>query len=96
MDPDIDARRDGAYRATFAPSVFLSYNTPGRIKLYNAYKVGSPLSPTNWVTAPAANGFSLLNAYWKRYIWLDGEWPWLTAKGNPTQKHSQWYIEGLP
>jgi len=95
MDPDVDARRDGAYRATFAPSIFLSYDTPGRIKFYNPYKAGAPLSPTNWLTAPAPNGWSIMNHFWKRYIWLDGEWPWLTWRGSPGERHSQWAIEGL-
>jgi hypothetical protein len=80
------------FRATFDPWLFLSYGgTFGAVKLWNgtrnsSYQIGS-----------ADQAKSIMNLYWKQYIWADDKGNvYLTKKGDPKNMNSQWAIDPSP
>jgi hypothetical protein len=64
------------------------------VKLYNPYSVPN-LDPTNYKVDQAGSGWSLMSVYWNQYMWLSGESPYITRAGKPSNKDSQWQIDGL-
>ncbi len=85
-------KSDGFYfRLANNPSLFLSYwGTTGSVKLYH-----SP-NQAKYKLSKARNGWSIFNQYWKNYMWLYKESPYITGTGDPSEEHSIWSIEGLP
>lgn len=89
----VDAPEGGQYyRATAAPALFMSYTaTTGAVKLYNSpYQASFNLAPQ------AAGRFGIQSLYWKQWMWLDGQSPYISAKGNPGNGNAQWYVAPTP
>lgn len=80
------------FRSAVDPLLFLDYRAAtGAVKLYAP---GSD-EPASYALDPAGKGRSIRNTYWKQYIWLSGDEPYLTRTGNPANLNAQWSIEGL-
>lgn len=77
-------------RSTKAP-LFLSYReSTGAVKLYDTavdaqYKLDGK-----------AGKMTIYNLRWKDYMWLSGDSPYVSGKGDPKDDSAQWTIEGLP
>lgn len=80
------------FRATFDPWLFLSYSatSDGTVKLWNGTKNSS------YEVGSAGQAKSIMNLYWKQYIWTDENYVYLTKKGDPKNMNSQWWIEPSP
>lgn len=82
-------------RATFDPSLFLSYSgtADGTVKLWNGTQESSFS-----IAGPAGPGRkAIMNLYWQQYIWVDGSGNvYLTRQGNPVNDNARWTVEGLP
>ena len=83
--------RDHAiFRAAKAP-LFLSYRgTTGAVKLYSSaadaeYKLGKKDGKD-----------TIYNLRYKDYMWLNGESPYVSGKGDPKNDNALWSIDGLP
>ncbi|MFP2924648.1 hypothetical protein ACLESO_05410 [Pyxidicoccus sp. 3LG] len=86
----VGSQSDGYYRVASAPGLFLSYReSTGAVKLY-----GSP-NQANFRLQSAASGYSFENLYWKQYMWLSKESPYITRTGNSKNRNAQWFVEGL-
>ncbi|HEY8210427.1 MAG TPA: hypothetical protein VIG99_23255 [Myxococcaceae bacterium] len=91
----VGPKNDAVFRSASDPLLFLSYTgTTGSVKLYNPYTVPN-LDPTNYKVDKAGHGWSLMSVYWKQYMWLSGESPYITGTGKPSNKDAQWEIDGL-
>jgi hypothetical protein len=83
---------EARFRATFNPMLFLDYRAAsGAVKLY----APGTNDPASYDLPPAGQGRALKSLYWKQYIWLSGDEPYLTRSGNPKNLNAQWNIEGL-
>ena len=84
---------DAVFRVASSPWLFLSYtNTTGSVKLFNPFQP-YVADPTNYVVRSAPTGSSIMNIYWKQYMWLKDQSPYITRQGNPANPDSQWLIE---
>ena len=45
------------------------------------------------IVRSAPTGSSIMNIYWKQYMWLKDQSPYITRQGNPANPDSQWLIE---
>jgi hypothetical protein len=87
----VGSKDDGVYRVTQSPGLFLSYReATGAVKLFN-----SP-SQASYQLQKAGAGQSIRNLYWKQYMWLSKESPYITRAGNPANRDAQWLVEGVP
>lgn len=88
--------KDEAYfRVADSPLLFLSYRgSTGAVKLWNPYADGYK-TPTSFKVQEAKKGWSLKEKSWKEYMWLSDQSPYITKKGDPDHKDSQWEIDGL-
>lgn len=89
---------DGVFRLVDDPDLFLSYRlTTGAVKLYRPTALETP---TNYRIERLPNGppgsWSIWNRYWKQYMWLSGESPYITRQGDPKEPSGQWILEGMP
>jgi hypothetical protein len=83
------------FRVASSPWLFLSYTgTTGSVKLFNPFNP-YVADPTNYMIGPARAGSSILSVYWKQYMWLKGQSPYITSAGNPANPDSQWLIEPI-
>jgi hypothetical protein len=91
LDLIVVGTKDNAmFRVASSPRLFLSYTTAtGAVKLFNPHGT----DPTNYVINPARTGSSIMSVYWKQYMWLSGQSPYITPTGNPANPDSQWLIE---
>ena len=88
-------KNDGMFRVASSPWLFLSYtNLTGSVKLFNPFNPYIA-DPTNYKIGSAGPGSSILNIYWQQYMWLNGESPYITRAGNPSNPDSQWLIEPM-
>ncbi|HEX7154731.1 MAG TPA: hemolysin D [Thermoanaerobaculia bacterium] len=84
----VGSRGDGFYRATFAPTLFFSYNfTPGDAKLWGN------TTDSNYRLDPVGNNFGIFNFRWGTYFWLNGNRPRLNSQGKLPNANAQWVIE---
>jgi hypothetical protein len=91
----VGSRNDAVFRVAGSPWLFLSYtSTTGSVKLFDPYKPYIA-DPSNYIVGRAGPGWSLKSVYWKHYMWLKGDEPYITRTGNPADAGSQWLIEGL-
>ena len=91
----VGPKNDAMFRVASSPWLFLSYTgTTGSVKLFNPFNP-YVADPTNYTIRPAGNGVSIMNVYWKQYMWLKGESPYITRHGNPANPDSQWLIEPI-
>jgi len=87
---------DAVFRAVQNPLLFLSYRgTTGAVKLWDPYHPYSGQDPTNYKVEKRNKGWSIKSKYWKDFMWLDGESPYITSKGDPDKDNSLWRIDGL-
>ncbi|QSQ24476.1 hypothetical protein JY651_05855 [Pyxidicoccus parkwayensis] len=87
----VGSKDDGVYRVSSAPGLFLSYTeATGSVKLY-----GSP-SQASYQLSKAGAGVAIRNLYWKQFMWLSKESPYITKTGNPSNRNAQWAVEGVP
>jgi len=93
LDLIVVGSKDGAmFRAANAPNLFISQNdTTGAVKLWD-FGVSEP---ERHALAKAGGGWSIKNSRWNQYMWLSKQSPYITGAGNPSNKNSQWQIDGL-
>jgi hypothetical protein len=78
------------FRSAVDPTLFLSYSatSDGTVKLWNGTKQSS------YTIQPAGKYQSIMNQYWKQYIWVDKSGNvYLTKAGNPTDNSAQWQVK---
>ena len=91
----VGPKANGVFRLAKAPLLFLSYrDSDGAVKLYAP---GSTYDPTDYKISPAGPGWSLMNIYYQKYMYLDAgkQSPYIDRHGNPANANAQWIIEGL-
>lgn len=89
----VGTKDNAMFRVASSPWLFLSYTrTTGAVKLFNPFNP-YVADPTNYVINPARTGSSIMSVYWKQYMWLSGQSPYITRTGNPANPDSQWLIE---
>jgi len=88
--------KDEAYfRVAQSPLLFLSYRgLTGAVKLWNPYTL-PVYGATSYKVQPAKKGWSLKDKSSKDFMWLSDKSPYITHKGDPDHKDSQWEIDGL-
>jgi hypothetical protein len=81
------------FRATFAPSLFVSYQAvyPGALKLYAGLR-----EPPTADAEFAVRGNSWFNHKWQQYVWLYYDTPQLNRWGDPTKPEGRWIFERVP
>ena len=92
----VGSKEDGRLRVANAPLLFLSYtSTTGAVKLWS--QEWSAQDPASYKFSKTAKGWSIMNTYWKQYVWLYDKYqsPYLSREGNPSNLNAQWIIEGL-
>jgi hypothetical protein len=83
----VGSRDDAVYRLANA-SLFLSYRAvTGAVKLYS-----SP-SQANYRLEQVRGQDAIVSLYWKQYMWLSQESPYITRSGNPRNSNARWVIE---
>jgi hypothetical protein len=81
------------FRSSADPLLFLDYRAAtGAMKLY----APGTTEPASYDLKAAGQGRSIRNTYWNQFVWLSGDEPYLTRKGNPNNLNAQWKIDGLP
>ena len=77
-----------AYYRLSDANLFLSYRfSTGAVKLYK-----SPLQ-ANYAVKRVGDAFAIENLFWKHFMWLYKESPYITRKGDPGKRNAQWLIE---
>jgi len=88
----VGPKDNAMFRVANAPNLFISYNaSTGAVKLWDF----GAAEPSSYTTAKAGGGWSIKQNYWQQYMWLSKESPYITKTGNPSNKNSQWQIDGL-
>jgi hypothetical protein len=83
----VGSRDDAVYRLANA-NLFLSYRAvTGAVKLYS-----SP-SQANYRLEQVRGQDAIVSLYWKQYMWLSQESPYITRSGNPRNSNARWVIE---
>jgi hypothetical protein len=81
---------DAMFRLSTAP-LFLSYRlTTGAVKLYDA------ATDAEYKLDKKDGKRTLYNLRYKDYMWLSGESPYVSTKGDPKNDNARWQIDGLP
>jgi len=81
---------NASLRSAKAP-LFLSYReSTGAVKLYSTAK------QAQYKLDKQSGKRTIYNTYWKDYMWLSGDSPYITGKGDPKNDNAQWEIDGLP
>jgi len=89
----VGPRSQAMFRSSANPLLFLDYRAAtGAMKLY----APGTTEPASYDLKAAGQGRSIRNTYWNQFVWLYGDEPYLTRKGNPNNLDAQWKIEGLP
>ena len=94
----VGPQADGVFRVVDDPNLFLSYRlASGAVKLYRPTALETP---TNYrverLPGGPAGRWSIWNHYWKQYMWLSDQSPYITRAGDPAKPSGQWLIEGMP
>ncbi len=83
------------FRSADDPLLFLSYRSEpkGRVQLYKP----DLDDPSTYDLRPASHGgLSIMETYWKQYMWLDGDEPVLNRSGKPYNLDANWRLDVLP
>lgn len=78
------------FRSAVDPTLFLSYTatSDGTVKLWQG------TTDSSYTVQPAGSYQSIMNQYWKQYVWVDGKGNvYLTKAGDPSQSSAQWQVK---
>ena len=78
------------FRSAVDPTLFMSYTatSDGTVKLWNG------TNQSSYTIQPAGNYQSIMNQYWKQYVWVDSNGNvFLTKSGDPTKNSAQWQVK---